>query len=315
MLCRSRLSDFDEHLENLANFTGHAEFNGKEGGGRGGVYRAGQKKYPLARGFGYRKLFALMADRLSPRLAIVDALGGSGTLARASRLLFPPSEQPYMISSDACVAQIEAAMKECRPCVPQAVQSTLFCDCVADVGFYGYGLHHVPRSERASAVVEAHRYLKRNGRIVLMDFEDGSPTARWYSDGLHLYTETGHECDHFTSHDFHDLLSSAGFREISIGNVYDPFIFDSHSAMEARRVLLSHLVSMFGMVRLSKRDNESDSDYIDRLDATLTPYATFSSVDVAFEPEAMSKFSVRQISPGIFRAEFPRVCLVATAIK
>ena len=72
---------------------------------------------------------------------------------------------------------------------------------------------------------------------------------------------------------------------------------------------------MFGLVKLARRVDESEADYHDRLDETLSPFATFSSSEVDFEPTAVPKFTLSQVKPGLWRAEFPRVALVAIGTK
>ena len=70
-----------------------------------------------------------------------------------------------------------------------------------------------------------------------------------------------------------------------------------------------------GLIKLGRGANESERDYHDRLDATLSPFATFSASEVDFDPTAVPKFTLNQIKPGLWQAEFPRVALVAIGTK
>jgi hypothetical protein len=223
--------------------------------------------------------------------------------------------RPYWITSDPNPAQIVAALNSHFPAAPQSAQKTLFQDRIADHAVFAYGTHHIPRQERQAAINEAFRYLHPGGQIIVQDFEEGTPTARWYSDGLHKYTNTGHDCDHFSSSELNELLDSAGFTDVRIEFQYDPFVFEGPDPMYLRGQLLEHLVSMFGMVKLQRSETESNADYHDRLDAVLSPYARFSATEVNFYDDAVRCFSLCQVRHGLWRAEYPRVAIVAIGTK
>lgn len=307
------------HLESLEAVTGHQSFLDEKLGGRGQAYRDGQLRYPLARRVGYEYLIRTIESHPTSaplHLRVVnDALGGSGTLCRAVSQICPFGKQPYWITSDPNPAQIVAALNSQFPAAPQSAQNTLFRDCVADHALFAYGTHHIPRNERQLAIDEAYRYLTRGGQIIIQDFEENSPTAQWYSDGLHNYTMTGHDCDHFSVSELKELLDNAGFVDVRIENQYDPFIFEGADPLVLRGQLLEHLVNMFGMVKLHRKNGESVLDYHDRLDAVLAPYARFTASEVNFHEEAVRCFSLCQVRPGLWRAVYPRVAIVAIGTK
>lgn len=308
-----------EHLESLEGITGHHSFLDEKLGGRGQAYRDGQKRYPLARAVGYRTLFDFIRRHprggLNPRALVNDVLGGSGTLASAANQLLPFYEQPYFVTSDPNPSQVLEALNRGLPAVPQAAQSTLLLSAAIDHAILAYGTHHVPREDRPSAVAEVFRYLKPGGQIILQDFDEDSPTARWYSVAIDQYSMTGHKCDHFSTSEMRELLDDAGFKNVKVVPQYDAFIFDGADPLMVRGQLLEHLVQMFGLVKLARNANENDGEYHDRLDATLSPFATFSAGDINFEPTAVPKFTLSQVKPGLWRAEFPRVALVAIGTK
>ncbi len=184
------------HFIGLGEIPGHLEFNEEPSKGRGKPYRERQKRYPLARETGYQDIFRVLhtgTGGMKPRTLVADCMGGNGTLFRASRALLRPSEQPYWITADPSPDMVLDAIRQDLPVVRQAAQQTIFDADALDAAFFGYGFHHIHPNDRPRTLNEAFRYIKPGGTILLQDFEEGSPTARWYSEGLDLYTETGHK--------------------------------------------------------------------------------------------------------------------------
>jgi hypothetical protein len=151
--------------------------------------------------------------------------------------------------------------------------------------------------------------------MLVVDFEAGSPSARFYSDGLDRFTNTGHRFPHFRRADLLRLLTDAGFRDAAVFELYDPFRFWADTAERARDTLLEHIIGMFGMVKLQREGGETEREYWARIDRTVAPWCTFTASEVAFDPEALPRLSVFQETDGQWRAEFPRVALCAAGIK
>jgi SAM-dependent methyltransferase len=311
-------SRWADHFVSLGSVPGHQEFAEAPEKGRGRAYRERQKKYPAARQAAYDRIFGLLNAGtlgMSARTAVVDMLAGNGTLWRASHAALPLKQQPYLVCSDANEHMIRDAMLQGIPAIRQAAQRTLFAPEQLDAAFYGYGLHHISPEDRPDVLREAYRFLKPGGFVLLHDFEEGTPTARWYSEGLDRYTETGHKFHHFTAAGYRELLRDAGFQAVNVFPMYDAFVFTGPSADEVRFSILNHLVEMFGMVKLARTPTEPDREFCDRVEPVLAPFATFSAGDVAFEPDAFRRFVIFQQAPGMWRAEFPRIALMASAHK
>jgi SAM-dependent methyltransferase len=303
------------HAELTERVDGHHDF--KESA-RGGAYREMQRQVPLAREFGDRRIFELLASApggLTERAVGADIIGGNGTCARVAARLLPADSRPYIITSDPCLAMVEDALAQGLPALWQAGHATLFSPGVLSWVLGSRGFHHIPESVRPEVASEAFRVLEPHGRVLFIDMEEGTPSARFYSEALDAYTETGHDHAHFTRDGFGTLLREAGFSQVEVFPLYDPFIFRASSADAARSRLLAHLVKMFGMVRLARPDWENELDYADRLDSVLAPFADFAASDVAFEPAAVRRLSVFQERPGVWRAEYPRVVLCASGVK
>jgi SAM-dependent methyltransferase len=307
------------HCAEMEEITGHSDFDGEEDGGRGRAYRENQLKTPLAREVGDRKILQ-MIERcpagLSKKANGVDVIGGNGTTARVARQILDYDSRPYIISADPCRAMVlDCLMNQELPAVWQAAQSSLFSSSVLDFVLGTRGLHHVDRASRPALAQEAYRVLKPGGLIILIDCEENTPSADWYSKAVDRYTTTGHRFDHFTRAEFQHLLVEAGFTNISVMNLYDPFVFYGSTWEAARNALLAHLTNMFGLVGLERNPDESDSDFWDRVQCTLSPYSTFTGSDIAFDPDAVNHFNVRPVRQGVWRAEYPRIVLCATGFK
>jgi ubiquinone/menaquinone biosynthesis C-methylase UbiE len=299
----------------LKEIRGHSDFNEDE---RGAAYRARQLAVPRAREYGDRRIFAELAQRLggfSFKQVGLDVIGGNGTTARNAANLLPFRAAPHIIAGDPCLDMVNDALSRNLPAVWQCAQETLFVDESLDFVIGSRGFHHVSSGARPAAFAEAWRILKRRGVFLVVDFEEGSPTARWYSEGLDRYTRTGHRFAHFRRDGFVSLLTEAGFKDVDVFGLYDPFRFWAETAEGARNALLEHLVGMFGMVKLQREPSETECAYWARIDRTIAPWCTFAAGEVAFDPEALPRLSVFQEEDGQWRAEFPRVALCAVGVK
>jgi SAM-dependent methyltransferase len=291
-------------------------FEGSDKGGRGDSYRRTQVRYPMARAAAIKSLFCtlLPADGSSgPRKYILDVLGGNGTLTRTMRMVTPPEQMPEIFTGDIAGSMVTDALARGFPAVRQPAQSLLLADRTMDGVIFAYGTHHVPVSDRLTVLTEAHRVLRPGGRVLVHDFVENSPTARWYSEILDKYTTTGHDCVHFTQAGIRALLEAAGFTNVCVTKIYDPCTIWADHPDQAWTRLLAYLVDLFSLEGLRPKDGQASQDHWRMVREIISPYAEYLTDDDAMD---------RQLDPikifhgnGRYAAELPRVALVATGDK
>jgi SAM-dependent methyltransferase len=284
-------------------------FEGADKGGRGDAYRQTQVRYPLARTVGIKALFDILMPAGGPDKYILDVLGGNGTLTRAMRLVTPPARMPEIFTGDSAGSMVTDALARGFPAVRHLAQSLLLADETMDGVIFAYGTHHVPEDDRLTALTEAHRILRPGGRVLVQDFVENSPTARWYSEILEKYTFTGHDCVHFTATGVRALLEGAGFGNVRVTKVYDPCIIWAESEDQAWIELLKYLVDLFSLEGLRPKDGESSQEHWRMVREIISPYAEHLVAD-----DAMAGIKLFRDN-GRYAAELPRVALVASGGK
>jgi SAM-dependent methyltransferase len=279
------------------------DFEASGNGGRGDSYRAAQRD-PRVRGRGITGLFSLASpdgDLASwrPEHVVLDVLGGDGTLARALDDLLPSHTRPTVLTSDLSADMVRAAQRHGLPAVRQAAQALRLRDGVVDAVVLAYGTHHIPVSERGTAVREAWRVLRAGGRLVLHDFAESSPAARWFSDVVDAYSRTGHRYAHFTTDEMYRLLVRAGFTDVVVRRLYDPFVLTGSSRSAVRRALGAHLRQMYGLIGFT------DDEVADRAGACFR----YGGDELA--PGQRVRDVCYERTGGHWSVQLPRVALVA----
>jgi SAM-dependent methyltransferase len=313
-LWRLSRADWARLFDLLGDMPAHFESRNK--GGRGEAYREAQNRNPLIRARGIKALFDLLksdGEPLHSRELVLDAMGGNGTLTRAMRQI-SPFTTPFIITSDASPMMIADGLAQGLPAIRQPVQVLLFGDSTLDGVILAYGTHHIPPQDRLAAFKELHRVVKPGHRVVIQDFEEGSPTARWYSELLHEYTMTRHDCRHFTREGLKELCLEAGFTDVRILEVYDPFVVQGDSPEEAQRALVDHVCSLFALEKLYVPGREEKSERWKEAQEVIRPYGTFRPEDLPRSCGAIPEPAVTRLN-GRYVAEFPRVALVAVAAR
>lgn len=306
--------DYSLVMEKIADI---CDFDSTSRGGRGDFYNHAQRN-PLVRVSGIRQLFNLISPNndlmtLSPKHKILDVLGGDGVLTRALQHLVPSSLMPNILTSDLSEDMVAAAQAHGLPALCQPAQYLLLKDGCLDGVIIAYGTHHIPQAERLKVCEEAFRVLKPGGKVVLHDFEEGSPAALWFSQVVDRYSLTGHDFPHFTSEEIRQSLLEVGFTGVYVENLYDPYTLYGDSPEQVQNKLGEYLYNMYGLVKLL-------NVYSNLQAAKLAYTLACNCFRYDYEHMGLNKsFGASQVcifeSSGHWHIEMPRVALVGFATK
>jgi predicted SAM-dependent methyltransferase len=191
---------------------------------------------------------------------------------------------------------IDACHAQALPCVRQPATRSLFRDNVLDGVLIAYGSHHLDSNARQLAVCEAHRTLRAGGRLVLHDFEIGGRCAKWFDSVVHPYSRTGHPHAHFSRQEMFHLFTSAGFHDVRVFEIHDPFTLRGGSPEEAKHNAIMHMYHMYDLIGIA----DSACDIAPCLERHIT--------------ETLGRISIRQ-EEGRYTAEISRQALVAVGSK
>jgi SAM-dependent methyltransferase len=294
LLDRERCCDAEQHIAKMNMISW--EFEGEKAGGRGVAYNSAQKstgnrKVGMAT---LLKCFSSSVEFPGQGFRILDVLGGDGTFARFCKTL--GRHAPTIYTADIAKFMIDACHAQALPCVRQSATRSLFRDNVLDGVLIAYGSHHLDSTARRLAVREAYRTLRADRRLVLHDFEIGGRCAKWFDSVVHPYSRTGHPHPHFSRDEMFDLLTSAGFHDVRVFEISDPFTLQGSSPEEARHNAIMHMYDMYDLIKVA----ESASDIVPYLERHIT--------------ETLGPISIRQ-EECRYVAQIPRDALVAVGTK
>jgi ubiquinone/menaquinone biosynthesis C-methylase UbiE len=148
---------------------------------------------------------------LVPRLTIVDLGAGEGTLsqllARNARKVIAVDNSPKMVEFGSKLAK-QHGFKNLEYRLGDLEDPPIANDSV-DLVLLSQALHHAIKPERA--INSAHRILKKNGRIVVLDLlsHNFERARKLYSDRWLGFSEVR----------LHQLLEGAGFRDVDVSVV------------------------------------------------------------------------------------------------
>jgi SAM-dependent methyltransferase len=287
------------------------EFETDTDGGRGDSYRSAQRA-TSARLTGITALLRMVTGveelrDLPPEIRLLDVLGGDGLVARALQALAPNLTGIPVLTSDMASHMVAEALRYGFPAVRQSADFLFLRERSFDGVLIAYGAHHIGGPRRSSMCAEAFRVLRPGGRIVLHDFEEGSPMARWFGEIVHSRTVAGHAYRHFTRTELPRLLQDAGFADIKVTEVYDPIRLTGVSEDDAVDALLRYLTLMYGL----QLGPGGQADVLDWLVRNMR-YEKAEHPDWA--AGWLPEFSVRPTPDGAV-AELPRMALVGTAVR
>ncbi|MER8764310.1 methyltransferase domain-containing protein [Mesorhizobium sp. M0968] len=222
---------------------------------RGSDYLDSIQMSLLARSEGVMDLLGKMhpngRDGLCSSLIFCDLLAGDGYVNKVAHRLLGAARCPSFINSDVSQFMVDRCTRDGLFAIWQAATDPFWIrDGSVDGVLMAYGTHHIPRSQRVTAVREAARILRPGGIFVLHDFEEGSPTARWFADVVSIHSVTPHDYPHFTAGEVLDLFAAAHFSDVTVQRIPDPFVVHGGDEESAVQLLAEYVVKMYGLEQL-----------------------------------------------------------------
>ncbi len=295
--------------EGLATLIGTTTEFDSDATGRGDSYRAAQEDTSV-RWHGVQQLLRLAVPPGSGgKHTVLDVLGGDGTVARAHALhAGVGSEDLDVVTGDISGEMVRHALARGLAAIRQAAQFSFLKSGSLDGVLLAYGTHHIPRADRSAAVSEAVRTVRTAGRVVLHDFDEASPMARFFSEVVHTHSLAGHDYEHFTRTELHALFRTLPVLT-QVLDLYDPIVVSGRTMDEARRGLCAYVGDMYGVRDLINAEHPDEGwalleQHFDHTDYLARRKVVGAAVNVrAIECEQG------------FIAELPRVAIVAVAQK
>jgi ubiquinone/menaquinone biosynthesis C-methylase UbiE len=294
------------------------EFETNADTGRGVSYRRAQKNR-MVRARGIRALFTLAAGvrdmtQIHPGWTALDLLGGDGLLAQVFKMMAPRTGNA-VITSDMAGHMVIEALRAGLPAIRQQAQFLFMRDETVDAVLLAYGTHHITPADRPMVCQEAARVLRPGGRLVIHDFEHGSPVARWFAEVVDKYSRAGHQYDHFYGSQMERYLKQSGLHSVTVRRIYDPLVMSAGSPEEARSLLAGYLMAMYGLDLLMKPQQDEADVYraVWDLAENYFVYAD-DEIPLGTPGRRVTKPAVYQ-QDSRWMAEVPRVALVAAGEK
>jgi SAM-dependent methyltransferase len=178
---------------------------------------------------------------------------------------------------------------------------------------FAYGSHHV--SEIDAAIRQSFLVLRPGGRLVVHDFLDEGQVGRWFHEVVDKHSRTGHDFPHLGPVQLAVYAYLAGFRDVQLYEMEDPFVFAVPEAggASARDVACTYLLGMYGMT-------ESFGGQLDRFEPAVREFLTYPEIgneplfaqDLVYVPRRAVVVSARRpAEPGALtdgdRTLIPRI--------
>ncbi|MGW7541087.1 class I SAM-dependent methyltransferase [Streptomyces sp. NPDC054770] len=281
-----------------------------DGTGRGDSYRKAQRN-TMVRWTGIRQILGLLAPQRSGAATVLDVLGGDGTIARALATAADPVLSGLcVVTGDVSGTMVERALEHGLPAVRQSADFLFLRDDAVDAVLLAYGTHHISPVDRPAAIAEAARVVRADGQVLVHDFDETSPMARFFTEVVHPYSTAGHDYRHFSRAHLTELFDHAGI-PAQLVDFYDPLTVVADSAEEARQGMCDYIQEMYGIHKFFAEYENAEAAW-----HSLEQY-----FDHAAYLGAVNRRGDFRSSPTIyaagnrFVAEVPRVALLAVGPK
>jgi SAM-dependent methyltransferase len=124
--------------------------------------------------------------------------------------------------------------------------SRSFREAAFDGVLFAYGTHHI--DDLGTALAEGWKVVKPGGRVVVHDFLDEGPAGQWFHRVVDRRSKTGHDFPHIGPVQMAAHLLRAGFRDVHMHEIQDPFLFFSAGGERpARELALGYIMGMYGL--------------------------------------------------------------------
>jgi len=124
--------------------------------------------------------------------------------------------------------------------------SRTFREAAFDGVLFAYGTHHI--GDLGAALAEGRKVVKPGGTVVVHDFFDEGPAGQWFHRVVDRRSKTGHDFPHVGPVQLAAQLLRAGFRDVRLHEIQDPFLFVSAAGEgRARELALGYIMGMYGL--------------------------------------------------------------------
>ncbi|WP_392958384.1 class I SAM-dependent methyltransferase [Streptomyces sp. LN245] len=280
-----------------------------DGTGRGDSYRRAQRS-TMVRWTGMRQILRLASPSAPRRVCtVLDVLGGDGTIARAvGRAADATLPHMSVLTGDVSGTMVERALEQGLPAVRQSADFLFLRDNSVDATLLSYGTHHIAPEDRPTAVAEAVRVTRGGGRVLVHDFDESSPMARFFTEVVHPCSTAGHDYRHFSRPLLTALFDGAG-TDVSVLDLYDPLTVVADSEEQARQDMCDHLRDMYGIHAFF--DGHEDTRAAWNSLVRLFDHTDYLATTALRESESVPTAPVIRRTGSRFVAEVPRVALLA----
>jgi SAM-dependent methyltransferase len=121
-----------------------------------------------------------------------------------------------------------------------------FHEASVDGVLVAYGTHHIP--DMQACAHQCFQVVKPGAPIVMHDFFDEGPAGQWFHRIVDKRSITGHDFPHVGPVQMAAVLLRAGFRDVRLYEIQDPFLFATDEAgSRARDLALGYISGMYGL--------------------------------------------------------------------